>query len=118
MIRPKKKLLSSMDIECIPLVLKFFNEHFGPFKKLAKTQKIAIVTEVFDGFSTYNKIWLTLKHFPDINDPRLAHANGYYAIFNGNSKSEQYWFFEDYVVPDKIDEYVKYVFLRSIYRHF
>jgi len=103
MIKATKKMISSLEIESIPLALKFFNESFGPFKSLGKTQKVNIVVECFDDFTVFNKTYLTCLHFPNLEDERITASNGYYMTKN---VTDYKWFFEGYVVPDRIKDYI------------
>ncbi|KAI6189467.1 hypothetical protein M3Y97_00011600 [Aphelenchoides bicaudatus] len=106
-IRPKKKYLSKMEVDSIPLVLNLFNNHFGiPFKKLGKQQKVDLVINAFDDFSLFNKAYLTCKFFPNIEDDRIAHTQGYYTA---TTQIDPEWFFEGYVVVDRIHEYIQII---------
>ncbi|KAI6199003.1 hypothetical protein M3Y96_00580500 [Aphelenchoides besseyi] len=97
MIRPKKKLIVEVHADTLPLILHYYNNYFGPFKKLGKLQKSN------QEFFFFMKCYLTKRFFPNIEDKRVMNANGYYT---NNDFNDVQWFFEGFVQPELVSKYV------------
>ncbi|KAI6212885.1 hypothetical protein M3Y94_00082400 [Aphelenchoides besseyi] len=106
MIRPKKKLIVDVHCDTLPLILHYYNNYFGPFKKLGKLQKINLVMESNQEFHFFMKCYLTKHFFPNIEDKRVMNANGYYS---NNDFNDVQWFFEGFVQPELVSKYVRVI---------
>ncbi|KAI6237802.1 Nuclear receptor [Aphelenchoides besseyi] len=103
-IPAQKKLLNEAEKRSLPLLIRMFNENFGPFRDLPKKIKIKMIMDVMQDFGVFNRAWLTHKYFPTDNT-RLMFLNGYYVPFV-NSVDMFEWFFRDFVEHSHINNYL------------
>ncbi|KAI6224495.1 Nuclear receptor [Aphelenchoides fujianensis] len=113
LLRVKKSFLASMEQKSLPFLLRFYNDHCGPFSKLGKQQKIDLVMKSYLEFGIFHKAFLTSRFFPQVDDERLAIFNGYFGMFDfgrhGAEVCQPHWFFEGFVEDEKIDTYVSVI---------
>ncbi|KAI6233227.1 hypothetical protein M3Y99_00934500 [Aphelenchoides fujianensis] len=113
LVRVKKTLLALMEQKSLPLLFRFYSDHFGPLSKLGKQQKINLVMKSYSEFGIFHKAFLTSCFFPHVDDERLAIFNGYFGMFDfgrhGAEVCRPHWFFEGFVENEKIDTYVSVI---------
>ncbi|KAI6171110.1 Nuclear receptor domain-containing protein [Aphelenchoides bicaudatus] len=73
-----RKLGLQMESDCLPFMFSMFDEYYGAFAGLSRTQKLSLTAHVAYEMAHLNMAYLTSKHFPQIEDSRMAITNGYY----------------------------------------
>ncbi|KAI6190408.1 hypothetical protein M3Y97_00114500 [Aphelenchoides bicaudatus] len=106
LILAQKKQIVDVERKTLPIIVCFFNEHFGPFKNLKQDQKIKVISDTLGDFGILHRAYLTSLFFPDEDDSRVCFTNAYYMLMDPNLIE---WFFDGYIPLDRIDEHLNIV---------